>query len=474
MVKKKKILIVGGGTAGIISALILKTQFDVDIEIIKSDKIGIIGVGEGSTEHFNDFLNFCGINFKELIKETDATIKLGVYFTNGWANKNYYHNIGSFKSLTKMGQINYGLLQSLAYNEDPIKSSDFFSLENLLYNCDKPSNQYHFNTFKLNSFLLKKCEERNIKVTEDLITDIKVNDYGIEKLIGTKNYTADFYLDCTGFKRLLISKLGAKWISYSKHLTMNEAIAFPTKDTDEYTPYTESKRVSAGWMWRIPTYGRWGNGYVYNSNLINVDEAKKEAEEYIGHEIEIGKNIKFDPGALDRCLIKNCLAVGLAANFVEPLEASSIGTTINQMFLFNHYFTNLDSEFFVNEYNNKMNAIMENIKEFVLIHYLNDKNISLTDTLKEKLNLWSRRSPIDDDFCETRFYLFFAVNFVQVLCGVNFYNSEQLKKYISDFNPYITTQLDVIIKQKEYEYLLTKNNHIGHKQWLTNFRNDNK
>lgn len=468
----KNILIAGGGTAGLISALILKTKFNCNIEIVKSDKIGIIGVGEGSTEHFDDFLNFCGIDFKELIRETDATVKLGVYFTNGWSNKNYYHNIGSFKSLAKFGQINYGLLQSLANDEDPIKNSNFFSLQNLV-DKNKPSNQYHFNTFKLNAFLLKKCKERNIQVTEDFITEVKINNFGIEKFSGKKEYKADFYIDCTGFQRLLISRLGAKWISYSKHLTMNSAIAFPTKDTEEYTPYTESKRASAGWMWRIPTYGRWGNGYVYNSNLINVDKAKEEAEKYLGHEIEIGKQIKFEPGALDRCLIKNCLAVGLAANFVEPLEASSIGTTINQIFLFNNYFTNLDSEFFVDEYNKKINYIMENIKEFVLIHYLNDKSITLPDTLKDKLHLWRKRPPIDEDFNETKFYLFFSVNFVQVLCGINFYTSDELKNYINHFNPYLINQLNNFIKQKDDEYLFLKKDLIGHKKWLTNIRNEN-
>ena len=89
------------------------------------------------------------------------------------------------------------------------------------------------------------------------------------------NYSFDFYIDSSGFKKILIEKLGVKWISYSKYLPMNEAIAFPTGDTEEYTPYTLSKAMTSGWMWRIPTYGRWGNGYVFNNNYINAEQAKK-------------------------------------------------------------------------------------------------------------------------------------------------------------------------------------------------------
>ena len=470
--RPKKIVIVGGGTAGLISALILKTKFNVDISIVKSDQIGIIGVGEGSTEHWNQFLLFCGIDYKELILETDATIKRGVYFTNGWAKQNYYHNVGSFKLEKSFGQIHYGALNSLTKGENPILTSDYFNLNNLIgVNQHKsPSNQYHFNTFKLNSFLLKKCNERDIKIINDTIIDIEIDDKGIKKLKGLIDYKADFYIDCTGFKRLLISKLNAKWISYSNHLQMNEAIAFPTGDTDEYTPYTESRRLSSGWMWRIPTYGRWGNGYVFNSNLINADKAKQEIEHELGYKVEVAKHVKFDPGALDKCLVKNCLAVGLAANFVEPLEATSIGTTINQMFLFNNYFMHLDSEYFINEFNNKINLIMDNIKDFVLIHYLNDKSIKFSISLKEKLKIWKKRPPIREDFTDSSFFLFYSANYIQVLCGVNFYTKEEIKKYLNNLNSEITSQFDKVIREDHIEYMLNKKNYISHKKFLDNLR----
>ena len=163
-----------------------------------------------------------------------------------------------------------------------------------------PTNQFNFNTFKLNEWLLKKCVERGIEIVDDDIEDIVVKDNKIIKLKGKQEHVADFFVDCTGFKRLLISKLGAKWKSYKKYLPMNEAIAFPTEDTLEYTPYTTAKAMSSGWMWRIPTNGRWGNGYVFNNKYINADQAKQECEDYLGQKIKIGKNIKFESGNTER------------------------------------------------------------------------------------------------------------------------------------------------------------------------------
>ena len=279
-----KIIVVGGGTAGLLSALILKKTYNVEIEIIKSEEIGIIGVGEGSTEQWQDFLDYCEIDWKELIKETDATVKLGIYFTGGWSKHNYYHSIQRGFSDIKLGQLNFSYLCLLANKVDQIKTADYLAIENLVKNDlnKSPSKQYHFNTFKLNKYLLKKCEQRGIKITNDTIKTVRLNDLGrIDKLIGEKDYTADFYIDCTGFKRLLISSVGGKWKSYSKQFPMNEAIAFPTQDTNEYTPYTESRKTNNGWTWRIPTYGRWGNGHVYNNNLKNADQAKKESEEIL-------------------------------------------------------------------------------------------------------------------------------------------------------------------------------------------------
>ena len=468
--RKNSIIVLGGGTAGLVSALMLKRNFNIEVTIIKSNEIGIIGVGEGSTEHWIEFINYCRIDWKELIRETDATVKYGIYFTNGWSKQNYYHNVFADRLVT-LSQYEYSFLDAVASNKSQISTTDEYSLKNLVLNkYEKSPNQFHFNTFKLNQYLLKKCLERNIKIIDDTINEVELDNNGIKNLKGSRDYNANFYIDCTGFKRLLISKLGAKWKSYSNHLFMNEAIAFPTGDTEEYTPYTEARKMNAGWLWRIPTFGRWGNGYVYNNNLITKDQAVEEVEKQYGHKIEVAKNVKFEPGALDRAWIKNCLAVGLCANFVEPLEASSIGTTIQQMWLFSHYFLN-QKETFINEYNNKLDIIMKNIRDFILIHYLNEPNLNLPDDLKEKLDRWKERPPIDEEFSDCRYLLFWAKNYVQVLHGMNFWNSNQMRQYLDNFNPVNISELNINYNNNNIEYIETmSNNSISHKQWLINIR----
>jgi tryptophan halogenase len=347
---KNNILIVGGGTAGLISALIIKTRFsNLKVDVVKSDNIGIIGVGEGSTEHWKEFMDFCKISLIELIKETDATFKYGIMF-EGWTKNLYFHNVTANINDIKFGQYLAGYAHAIINDLKPKEYTNGHCFINKVLKNDFP-NQFHFNTFKLNKFLLKKCSEININIFEDEITKVKIIKNNIDYIESkNKKYKYDFYIDSTGFKKILISKLNCKWNSYKEYLPMNEAIAFPTKDTDEYIPYTLSKAMSSGWMWRIPTFGRWGNGYVFNNNYINAEKAKKECEDYLGYKVEIAKNIKFEAGALDKAWIGNCVAIGLSSSFIEPLEASSIGTSIQQSFLLMHVLINYkqtDIDFYI-------------------------------------------------------------------------------------------------------------------------------
>jgi len=474
------ITIVGGGTAGLVTALILKSRINSKIKIIKSDKIGIIGVGEGSTEHWQEFIDVCNLDVWEMIKETDATLKFGIYFKN-WSEKSYYHNITYFNR-NKIGQYPIALAINYINNVEQIRTTEYFHTKSLVQNLTNtpPSKQFHFNTFKLNQYLLKKCKERDIQIIEDEINDVTINNLGIDTLIGQKNkYKSDFFIDCTGFKRLLISKLGAKWQSYSKHLKLNEAIAFPTSDTDEYTPYTTATAMSSGWMWRIPVWGRHGNGYIFDNNFINAEQAKLEAEKHLGHKIEVAKNIKFEPGTLDKPWIKNCMATGLAANFVEPLEASSIATTINQAFVFiNHY--SFESEKEVDKFNIKMNSIMQNIRDFISLHYITKKDdtsfwkhikcIDLPDSLNENLDLWKDRMAIADDFKNPDYLLFREDNFNAVMYGLGFFNKSNIKKQVDKFVPDIKRYFTNNILLYENDINNVEENFcISHKKWISNY-----
>jgi tryptophan halogenase len=480
----KNICIVGGGTAGYIAALILKVRFgdNIKITVIKSDKIGIIGVGEGSTEHFADFLKFTQIHPYEVIKECDATLKSGIMF-EGWTDKNFLHSVTRELPNIKFGQTQLGYQQLIinkVKQEELNNPFDWNSKveEYHLKNKTSPVNQYHFNTFKLNLFLNKKCIERNISVIDDEINDVVLNEQGeIEEIKGTKkNYKFNFYIDCTGFKKILISKLGAKWQSYGKYLKMKEAIAFPTKNKKEYNNYTTAKAMGYGWMFQIPTFGRQGNGYIFDSDYINVEQAKNEVERVLGHSIDIGKNIKFDPGCLDNVWIKNCVAIGLSANFVEPLEATSIGTSIQQSYLLMHDLPNYDEQIIKN-YNNKIQKIMDNIRDFICLHYITERydtefwvdiqKIELPESLTNKLLLWQKRLPIREDFVESNYFLFYEYNWIHILYGLNLLDIDNLKKQTEIFNSNVL--LDNVIQLNNFKNSFTEKT-IKHKEFLEKIR----
>ena len=479
--------IVGGGTTGLTTALILRQRFpNLKINLIKSEKIGILGVGEGATEHWNDFASYCNLSHIDIIKKCDATVKVAIMYEN-FTPKKYAHNVTSVLSQqTKIAQYQAGYAYHIINDNNQIEMADQNIIENKIFeshfnNKTTPSNQFHFNTFKLNEYLIQICKERNINIITDDIKDVILNEKGfIETIKGADNdYKADFFIDCTGFQRLLISKLGAKWQSYKKYLRMNEAIAFPTKDTDEYPIYTTIIAMNNGWMWRTPVWGRWGNGYVYDNNYMNAEQAKKEVESFLKHEIEIFKNVKFDPGCLDKTWIKNCLALGISASFVEPLEASTISVGISQAFLFMHFFENYNEKD-IEEYNNKTNHIMENIRDFVFIHYLTKKentqfwkdikNIEMPETLKNKMEKWKHRLPIEEDFKETNYYVFWPSNFINVMYGLDLFNKDNIKKEYLSYSKDVRTYVENCIKQEKEEYKLPR---INHKKYLQLIRNEN-
>ena len=236
----KSIGVIGGGTAGFVSALILKSRYpDIKVEIICSSKIGIIGVGEGSTEHWNEFLKYVGISWKSVIKKCDATFKAGIMF-KGWSDQDYLHSTNpDFES--KTGQYLYCYAKQIAENRPQRLLTPSLVWKNLVDNRfidekDPPFNQFHFNTNKLNIFLQDICKIKSIPIIDDEITDVLLDTNGnIQSVKGEKSlYTYDFYIDCTGFKKLLISKLGGVWQSYSKYLKMKSAIVFPTPANPEY------------------------------------------------------------------------------------------------------------------------------------------------------------------------------------------------------------------------------------------------
>lgn len=473
-----RLLTVGGGTAGLITSIILKKYLNIQVDIVKSEKIGIVGVGEGSTEHFKEFLTFTGINQYSILKECGATYKGGILFKD-FSSKTYMHSVG-YPFDSKVAQYSHVYAHQIAFDSNYLQSTMVW--ENKLPtwyvgNQDKmPFNQFHFDTFKLNAFLINYAKDIGISVYDDEILDVQLNERGeIKTLIGENTtYSYDFYIDSTGFKRMLMTKLGGKWSSFSKYMLMNSAITFPTEETDEYSMWTLAQGLNSGWMFRLPVQGRYGNGYIFNDSYIDIDSAKKEVDAIFKKDLEIGKVFKFDPGAINKAWIKNCVAVGLSSLFVEPLEASSIGSSIQQAFLLMHRLSNYDDKS-IDSYNKSFDDMVNNIRDFIVLHYISDRrdttfwkdvsSVELPDSLKENLEVWKHRLPIHEDFNTLSDYIMFQdSNFILVMEGQNLFNKESIKKELLQ-KPVSVLENAKYIVENEYK-VDTSVKTIGHKEFI--------
>ena len=421
-----KFVILGGGSAGWITALFArKLMPTADVTLIQSKEIGIIGVGEATTPHIVNFLINQDIDPLDLIRVTKGTIKNGINFVN-WNGdgKSYFHDF--YEPIVPFRIDNF-------YNSD---CDDYF--KQLLINQELSFNEYlyqtklaygnkidlnntnyaiHFDSVAFAEYLEKIGNSRNIKIIDGIYQEPVLDERGFVKSLKLKsgeNIECDFVFDCTGFQKLLIGKLyESKWHSYSDFLPAKKAIPFWLERSEDPKPYTDSIAMKNGWMWNIPLQHRTGAGYVFDSDYITVDEAKQEVEEYLGKDVDIRKVISFDPGRFEDTWVKNCLAIGLSSNFLEPLESTSIWLATSQLTNFKRFVNEIkDPAPKTQELYNKITRNeVDSIANFIYFHYLTkrkdskfwqefrDKN-KTPDSFKEMLELILdsnlRRFNIDD------------------------------------------------------------------------------
>lgn len=468
---KPKITIVGGGTAGLITALILKVRLEADVKMIVPNDIGIIGVGEGSTEHWATFIEFIGDTLTNSLIKTKGTIKSGIMFEGWTPNRgDYIHSIfGDYTN--KVGMSDFIATKFMG---DGWTNRDFIGPElnqNVIADYYGPDQkrqeaggyfQFHFNTNELNKYLTEQANNWGIEIVDDKVLEVMQDETGISEVKGEKdNYKSDFWIDSTGFRRVLMTPLGAKWVSYGDMLPLKEAIAFPTKELDYYPMHTQALAMKAGWKWRIPTYGRFGNGYIYDTNFITKDQAYDEVCQLMEEDVEIGKHIKFTPGKLDKVAIKNCVAIGLSGNFLEPLEATSIGSSIQQAFSLMHLLIDGKlSDYDREEYNKGTDILLDNMRDFVALHYINENRSSdfwkhcatlpRPETLKTMMTIWKERPMTGLDMAriygQTEYLMFSETNFNHIAYFHGLLTSEVCKKY----NDNIAIGLSESVYQKEY------------------------
>jgi len=439
------LIVLGGGTSGLITALVTRAFFPaLKIQVVKSSSLGIIGVGEGSTEHWRQFMSTINVSVGELLANTGATLKTGIKFDN-WNGDNISYRHAIYDDRTGYGLNRLlGVYMHLVGENAPQEqlTAPYGIQSQHLEPLEDSVNQFHFDTVKLNEFLLRLCLTRGIEIADAEIKDVVINDAGcVTSLVSEDghNFAADFFIDSSGFNRIISSKLGVNWKSCQEYLPMNSAIAFPTTGTDDIPSHTTSRALSAGWMWQIPTQDRYGNGYVYCDKFISDADAVAEAQRYHTDKIKIAKSFKFDAGYVDKFWIKNCVSVGLSGSFIEPLEASSIGTSIQQAFSFAEKIITwtTDNQYVSEIYNTEFTNVLSNIVDFVQLHYITKrtdtdfwkycKTLKLTEFNQRTLDLFKISFPTRS-FFNTPYIMFREPHWILVMHGLGLFDTDAVKK----------------------------------------------
>ena len=431
-----RFVIVGGGTAGWLTALILQESFrqvdrSVEITVVESSKLPAIGVGEGSTAVFRQMLRQLAFDELEFLRETEATIKFGIRHKD-------WRRIG----VTYDGPIDdpHLVAQGPGY-DGSLPNLDIFSVaagrpvtEKHLFQhlidgergpfARKPDggliaagpyhHAYHFDQALVGAWLRRKS--RGIAVIDAKVIaadrDPLTGDITAVRLDAADAVPGEVFFDCTGFRRaLIVREMGAEWRSFADRMPVNRAMPFwlDIAPDAELPPYTLAWAREAGWMWSIPTQGRVGCGYVYCDRFLDPEAAQREIERALGRPIEPRNEIRFDPGRLDRAAIGNVIALGLSSAFLEPLEATSIHGTVVQLLLLapllrEGRLTTPDRD----AYNATVARQVDDFRDFINLHYVSERydtsfwrhvrDECIGASTRKRLALWQRKMPDRTDF----------------------------------------------------------------------------
>ena len=499
----EKVLILGGGTAGWLAANYLKRAFPerLDITVIESDQVARIGVGEATVPTLRSTLHFLGLEDQDWIPHTGAGFKSAIKFVNwnhgpsenGGRPDSFYHpfhhqrnNLVDLYGLSYFMDIDarlplghYWLEEKLAGREKrPFayacspnsRLCDENKAPRSLEAASKTLNYaYHFDAHLFANHLRSVAVKRGVSRVEGKFAKALRKDNGfLSRLVleDGRSFDADFFIDCTGFRSLLLSQaLGTPFTSGASYLLCDSAVALQPVYSDrerQFEPYTSSIALSAGWRWNIPLQHRVGSGYVFSSKFIDRKDAEAELRKSIGEARCEGiqpNHIDMRVGHHETVWNQNCVGIGLAGSFIEPLESTSIFMTEFQLFQLVRHFPAKDcSPALRSQYNKVFRECFLEIRDFVLMHYALSKRSDtpfwpearkpgrIPDSLREKLALFKERLPLDSD---VKHHLFHAFNYTCLLDGFGY-----LPEKINPAQHYHSSEagrklLDSIAKQTE-------------------------
>jgi tryptophan halogenase len=416
-----KIVIVGGGTSGWLSAAMLCHHFKRElcqVQLIESDDIGTIAVGESTVPPFVGLIQRLGIHEQEFIRATKATYKLGIQFV-GWhqRNKKYFHPFGVIGRAIGDHDFYQCWLKARAHG-DTSSLLDFSPCNVMAENgrffppaearntpIGGANYALHVDALLVSRYLRSYAEARGLTRVEGKVTQVKQRDDGFIRSVALadgREIQGDFFIDCTGFNGLLIGHaLGVGSVDWSNYLPCDRAIVTKTACQKPLLPFTRATAQPAGWSWQIPLQDRMGHGYVYSSRFCSDAAAKSMLMRSLGGvALDDPRIVPFATGHRKELWKHNCLSIGLASGFVEPLEATSIHMIARGMDIFLRYFPDRDcNAALIREYNRRMLADYDEIRDFIVLHYSATarddspfwqwcSNITLPDSLRERIELF--------------------------------------------------------------------------------------
>ncbi len=473
MENKFKVVIVGGGSAGWMTAAYLSKALDrgADIQLVESSNINTIGVGEATFSTVRLFFEYLGLKEEDWMHHCNASYKLAIRFVDWNAERrHFYHPFQRFDSVDGSSIIEWWL--KLKRDDAPFDYSCFSvpaicdaqkaprfhdgrvfdrKVDGYL-SSDDPNKAllleelkiqypyaYHFDASLIAKFMSRYAQERGVRQTIDDVVEVKLAENGFIRSIRTAKHgdiEGDLFVDCTGFRGLLINKtLNEPFISFSESLPCDSAIALQVPSNPEVegiNPYTTATALSSGWVWNIPLFHRIGTGYVYCSAFQSPESAELEFRQHLGKRSEGCKanHIKMRIGRNNNSWVKNCVAIGLASGFVEPLESTGI-------FFIQHGIEQLVAHFpgrtfdeeNIRSYNQNVADVIDGVREFLTTHYAassrNDTpfwkatktDMIVPSDLAERLKLWKQRLPTNRSI-NSRYHGFEAYSYAVMLLGL--------------------------------------------------------
>jgi tryptophan halogenase len=485
----RKILIVGGGTAGWMTAALFGKLFQglYDIELVESEAIGTVGVGEATIPAIKTYNELIQLNEVEFMQRSQATFKLGIEFVD-WVRSGhrYVHGFGVIGQDWEWLRCHQYWLR--AHQRGRARDFDNYSINTAAALANKfmharpemkesPIGQiayaFHFDASLYAKYLRSLAEMHGVRRTEGRIVDVRTTEDGdiaAVTLEGDREIEADFFIDCSGFRGLLIEQtLKTGYEDWSHWLRCDRAMAVPCARTEPLHPYTRATAREPGWQWRIGLQHRTGNGLVYSSKHIDDDAAEKLLLANLdGEQLANPNRLRFTSGKRRKMWNRNCVALGLSAGFLEPLESTSIhlvqSAAIRLVRLLPDAATDQAT---IDEFNRQCDFEWERIRDFIILHYWANqregefweslRTMELPKTLQDKIDVWRSNGRIFRENDE----LFAQESWIQVFIGqeimprsydplVAIKSDPQIEQYLGNIAATIQRCLDVMPGHDEY------------------------